>query len=233
MKKLTVCTAALVFMFAATALSDVFHDRPDPDATGGINGKVVGGTLQDAIAVEQHAYKFYQGSANGNTYTFTNLPPGKYDLILKLEEDFIEGLRLDIWGEDEELPTEDRKAIWELIKISEDFYHDKRIVRSGGTKKKQKLLVEQIRTKKIFHPDGSIAVGKMLRRIDYIVVRKTREVWQIESCRNVYRKMRPKTGKGSTVNWHYNPKLGGIRVADEPVTVEVVKLEKREQKGKK
>ena len=233
MKQLILCAAALAMMVVAPALSDIFHDRPDPDATGGINGKVSGGMLQDAVAIEQHAYMFYQGSVNGDTYTFTNLPPGKYDLVLKLEEDFIEGLRLDIWGEDEELSSEERKAIWDLIRVSEDFYHDKKIARSGGTKKKQKLLVEQIRTKTIFHGDCSIAVGKMLRRIDYIVLRKTREVWQIESCRNIYRKMRSKTGKGSTVNWHYNSKLGGIRVADDPVTVEVVKLEKRKEKRKK
>jgi len=235
MKKLILCMVALAAIFAGPGFSDKFHDRPDPNATGGINGKVAGAALQDAIAIEQSAYMFYQGRVNAaaGTYTFTNLPPGKYDLMLKLEEDVIEGLRLDIWGENEELSEEDRKAIWDLIRISDDFYHDKKIVRSGGTQKKQKLIVEQIRTKTIFHGDGSIAVGQMLRRIDYIVLRKTLLVWQIESCRNIYRKMRPKTGKGSKLNWHYNSALGGIRVADDTVTVKPVKLKKPKDKDKK
>ena len=89
MRKLILCTAALALMIVVPALSDIFHDRPDPDATGGINGKVSGGTLQDAVAIEQHAYMFYQGSVNGDTYTFTNLPPGKYDLVLKLDLEFV------------------------------------------------------------------------------------------------------------------------------------------------
>ncbi len=233
MKKLILCAAMLAALVVAPALSDMFHDRTDPGATGGIKGTLKGGVLEDAVAIEQVAYKFYQGRVNGSSYRFTNLPPGKYDIVLKLEEDFIEGMRLDIWGEVEELSAIERKAIWDLIRISDDFFHDKKIVRAGGTKKKQKLIVEQIRTKTIFNPDGSIATNKMIRRVDYIVLRKTLEVWQIESCRNFFRELRPKDGKGSVVQWHYEPALGGIRVADDIESVESVTLKKKKQKAER
>jgi hypothetical protein len=230
MRRRILCVAALAALLAASAHSDTFHDRPDPEATGGIRGKTSGAKLQEALAIEQLAKKCYQGHVNADSYTFNNLPPGKYDLILKFEEDVIEGMRLDIWGETEEISIKERMAIKKLIDVTDDFYHDKHIIRAGGTAKKQKLIVEQIRTETIFHPDGSVAAGQMLRRIDYIVLKKTREIWQIELCRNVYRKMRPKAGPGSVLRWHYNSTLGGIRVADDAAAVEEVTLEKKRRK---
>jgi len=232
-KKLRAPLTVLMLLASATAVSDNFHDQPDPQATGGITGKVKGGEPAAAIAVEQVTQKFYQGSAGADgTYTFIGLPPGKYDLLLKLKEDVIDGIRLDDWGETEELPKEDIKAIEKLIQVTDDYYHDKNIVRRGGTKKLQKLVVEQIRTRKTYNPDGTVAEGKMFRRIDYTILKKTREVWQIQYNRHMFREERPKDGPGSTVRFHYEPKLGGIRVADRPVTVEDVELEKKDAEKK-
>jgi hypothetical protein len=223
MKKLMLLFAVLAVVALAPATSDIFHDRPDPEATGGIAGRIVGDEvrLHEVIAIEQVAYMFYQGQVGANnTYSFHNLPPGKYDLLLRLKDAIIEGWRLDVWGETEELPKEDYLAIKKLIEISDDFYPHKKIVRGGGTRETQKLLVEQVRTEKTLNPDGSLQHG-MLRRIDYTVVTKTREVWQIEKSRHALRENPP---HGSVVRWHYNPKLGGIRVGDEIVVVEDVEL---------
>ena len=230
MRKRILSVAVLAAIIIVPAHSDTFHDNPDPNATGGIHGKTSGPRLEQALAIEQLARKCYQGHVAGDSYTFNNLPPGKYDLILKFEEDIIEGMRLDIFGETEEISLTDRKAIKKLVDVTDDFYHDKHIIRAGGTAKRQKLIVEQIRTETIVHPDGNVAYNQMLRRIDFIVLKKPREIWQIDFCRNVYRRMRPKTGPGSVVRWHYNSVLGGIRVADEMAAVEEVKLEKKNKR---
>jgi len=228
---LTVCIACLTVQ---PVLSDSFHDSTDPAATGGITGKVKGAELQKVVAIEQVAFKFYAGwvDRTEGSYSITGLPPGKYDIFLKFEEDVVEGLRLDVFGETEEIGKEDRDKIWDLIKVSDDFFHDKRIVRSGGTAKLQKLIVEQIRTKPTFNPDGTIAEGKMFRRIDYTIVKKTREVWQIDpDCpRFILREERDNKGKGSKVTYRFNKDLGGLRVADEMVTAPDVVLEKKENK---
>jgi len=237
MKKLlaaVVLLAAAACFVALPALCDMWDDPTDPEATGGLTGKLNGGNLQKMLAVEQVAFKFYNGWVNGDTYSVTGLPPGKYDVFLKTEEDVIEGLRLDVFGETEKLSKEDDEAIWKLVKVSDDFFHEKRIARKGGTGKLQKLVVEQIRTDTIFNPDGSIAVGKMIRRIDYTILRKTREVWQIDpKCpRFLFREECDKTGKGSKINFHFDEKLGSIRVADTMVTAPEVTLAKKEEKKK-
>jgi len=222
MRKLLVLTAGAALLATLPAVSDMFHDRLDPTATGGITGRVVGEGLKltEAVAVEQVAYKFYAGSVAGDTYSFSGLPPGKYDLLLRTDEHVFEGLRLDVWGENEELPKQDKLAIKKLIDISDDFYPNKKIVRAGGTKEQQKLLVEQTRTELTLNPDGSKQEG-MLRRIDYTIVRKTRDVWQIAKVRHMLRENPP---LGSKAFFHYRPQLGGIRVADDVVAIEDVRL---------
>ena len=225
MKLLLICSAVLAATFAAVAFAavsgkDQWYDDPDPNATGGITGKVVGGELKEAIALEQVSYKVYRGVVNGNTYSFNHLPPGKYDLLLKLKAEVIEGLRLDVFGETTKLDQNDRDDIAELIRISDDFFHGKRIWRAGGTADLQKLFVEQFRTKTIYNPDGSIAVGRMIRRLDYTILHKTREVWQIDpdSPRFLFREERNKSGAGADLTFFHDPDLGGIRVADITVT---------------
>jgi len=227
MKKLLICSTALALAaaFAAAASAavsgaDQWYNDPDPNATGGITGKVTSGELKEVIALEQIAYKVYRGSVNGNSYSFSRLPPGKYDLLLKLKAEVIEGLRLDVFGETAKLEQKDRDDIAELIRISDDFFHGKRIWRAGGTAKLQKLFVEQFRTKTIYNPDGSIAVGRMIRRLDYTILHKTREVWQIDpdSPRFLFREERDLTGAGSELTFYHDPALGGIRVSDIVVT---------------
>ena len=227
MKKLLLLMVSAALLLSLPALSDMFHDRTDPTASGGITGSIVdeGLKLTEAVAVEQVAYKFYAGSVAGQTYTFTGLPPGKYDVLLRTEQHVFEGLRLDVWGEDEELPKEDKAAIKKLIDISDDFYPHKKIVRAGGTVEQQKLLVEQVRTEFTLNPDASVQEG-MLRRIDYTIVRKTREVWQIAKVRHM---LRENPSHESVAFFHYRPQLAGIRVADEIVMVDDVHLKEKKE----
>ena len=221
MKLLLTCSVILAAAFAAAAFASVsgnddFYDDPVINATGGITGKVLGGELKEAVAFEQVSYKVYHTIANGNTYSLNHLPPGKYDLLLKLKAEVIEGLRLDVFGETTKIEQKERDDIAELIRISDDFFHGKRIWRAGGTAELQKLFVEQFRTKTIYNPDGSIAVGRMIRRLDYTILHKTREVWQIdpESPRFLFREERNKSGAGADLTFFHDPSLGSIRVAD-------------------
>lgn len=236
MKKLVLCGAlaaagaVVALLVAAPALSDKWYTDPEPGAPGGIQGKVIDGELADAVALEQVAFKVYHGSVDkaSNSYSFSGLPPGKYDLLLKLTADVIEGFRLDDFGEVEPIPKADKDAIYELIRISDDFFHAKNIVRMGGSAKLQKLLVEQIRTKTIYNPDGTIATGRMIRRIDYTILHKTRAVWQIDpNCpRYMFRQERNLAGAGSTLTYHHNTALSEIRVGDTVVNAPEVSLKK-------
>ena len=232
MRKPFIFAVIVALLIAAPAFSlfkDKWYNDADPNATGGISGKITNGDLKECIALEQISYKVYRGAVIGDTYTFRQLPPGKYDLLLKFTEDVVEGVRLVVFGEEDvKISKEDRDGIWELIRVSDDYFHDKKIIRAGGTDKLQKLVVEQIRTATTYNPDGSIAVGKMFRRIDYTMVHKTAQVWQIDpnSPRFMFREERDKVGHGSTVTFHYAEQLGGIRVSDLMVTAPDVDLAK-------
>ena len=196
-----------------------FHNKPEAGA-GGITAKISPvGSLEEVIVVEPTDFRVYLASIDryNGQFTIKGLPPGKYDLILKFRTNVLEGLRLDVPGGFTKIPKEDWKYIqWETWR-SDDYFNDKTIARLGGNGERVKLLVEQVRDKKTFEPDGTVLKGIMIRRFELTEMRKTGQVWQIANTRHLYREERHMDAPGRKLKFIYSPKLGGIRVGDRMV----------------
>ena len=235
--------AAALFsaLLAFPCVGGKFHDLP-AGGGGGITLKVKPiDKLEEAIVVEPTECKAYLAHIDKSegTVTIQGIPPGKYDLILKFAETIVEGLTLDVPGGYEKLSKDDRKGIKGVTWISDDYFNKKRIARLGGNRDRVKLLVEQIRTKRTFQPDGTVLGDIMIRRLELTEMRKTGMVWTIKRTKWLFREERkmhddsdPKRPElpGMRLSLIYAPKLGGIRVGDETVTLPPVDLAKLRDK---
>lgn len=225
--------AALLLALAAHALAaegdprkpgggGKFHNQPDNTSAGGITATVDPiDSLEEVLVVEPDDYRVYIATIDPyeKRFTLRGLPPGKYDLILKFRTTVVEGLRLVPSGEPQAIPEKDWKYIqWETWR-SDDYFNHKRIVRLAGDPGRVKMLVDQVRDKKTFEPDGTVLKGIQIRRPELTEMRKTGLVWQTAKTRHLYREERRMDAPGRTLKYVYAPGLGGIRVADEMVTL--------------
>ncbi len=202
-----------------------FHDKPDPNSSGGIRGSVDPiENLEEVIVVEAETYRVYLATIERSQghFVIRGLPPGKYSLLLKFRSTIVEGLQLDVPGGYAKIREKDWKYIqWETWR-SDDFWNEKRIARMGGNGKRIKMIVEQVRDKKTYEPSGNILKGVFRRRIELTEMRKTGLVWQIKKTRHLYREERKIDAPGRKLKYVYAPKLGGIRVGDEMVELPLI-----------
>jgi len=208
---------------AARELSNHFQDKPDPGSGGGISVKVspIEG-LEDALVIEATEYKVYAANVDrqAGTVSLRGLPPGRYDVILKYVAKIYEGVTLEESGNFVKLSKADLDSLEGVIWVSEDYFNKKQIGRLGGNGKIMKLVVEEIRDKRTFMPDGTEMKDTMIRRLDLWEMRKTGQVWQTKNCRNLFREERPTPyGKGAYCQFYYVEALGGARVGDSVVTL--------------
>jgi len=204
-------------LLAVACQAAKFHDTP-PGGPGGIRLAVKPiADLEEAIVVEPTEYKAYAASIHraAGLVSIKGLPPGKYDLVLKFKDKVFEGLTLDPPDGLEALPKEAREGIEKVTWMSEDYFNIKRIVRMGGNRRTAKLLVEQVRDKKTFQPDGTVLKGVLIRRLDLCELRRTGQIWTVKINRHLFREERKMGGPGTTLEFYYVPALGGIRVGDE------------------
>ena len=199
-----------------------FHDKPDNACSGGITASVTPiDSLEEVLVVEPATYRVYIATIDRykKCFTIRGLKPGKYDLILKFRTTLLEGLRFDARGDLEKIPSEDWRYIqWETWR-SDDYFNDKTIVRLGGNRKRIMMLVDQVRDKRTFEPSGRVLEGIQIRRLELTVMRKTALVWQIAKTRHLYREERRMDAPGRKLKYVFSPKLGGIRVGDDMVTL--------------
>jgi len=233
-KTLISITAAVVLLTAAAVCAKTFeivtsfYDDPEPDAKGSIVGRVIGDEPVWVVAYEPNANKIYYGQVNGNTYRLTRLAPGKYDLLIKFKEHVLEGIRLDVWGVDEEIPTDEVEEINKIIQQSEGFFNEKKILRRGGSIEQRKLLVEQIRTGRTFHHDGSVEENRLIRRIDISIMKKGGKMWHLANTRFFFREERLNGGPGTRITYHHDSRLSSIRVNDSEVKMKDIVLKQSE-----
>jgi len=215
-------------VFAMPCLGAKFHDVP-PGGGGGITMAVSPiAQLEEAIVVEATEFRVYAAHIDraAGLVTIRGLPPGKYDLLLKFREVVAEGITFEVPGGYERLSRTDREGIKRRTWMSEDYFNRKYIARMGGNKRRVKLLVEQVRDKRTFQPDGTVLKGIMIRRFDLCEMRKTGKIWQVKKNRHLFREERRMGGPGTTLKFIYVPQLGGIRVGDEVVAAPPVDLKK-------
>ncbi len=224
---------AILALLAAPAFAAKFHDTP-PGGPGGISIPVQPiADLEEAVVVEPTDYKAYVAEIDraAGRVSIRGIPPGRYDLILKFKDKVCEGLTLDPPGGITALPKEAREGIEEVTWMSEDYFNEKHIIRLGGNKDTVKLLVEQIRDKRTFEPDGTEMKGIMIRRLDLCEMRRTAKVWQVKMNRHLFREERKMGGPGTKLDFVYVPGLGGIRVGDEVVALPAFDASKAQHKS--
>ena len=232
---ITAAAAVLAAAFVCATTFEIvttFYDEPDADAKGSIVGRVIGDEPVWVVAYEPVANKIYYGSVNGNTYRLSRLAPGKYDLLIKFKEHVLEGIRLDVWGVDEEIPTNEVEEINKIIQQSEGFFNEKKILRRGGSIEERKLLVEQIRTGRTFHHDGSVEENRLIRRIDISIMKKGGQMWHLSSTRFLFREERLNGGPGTRITYRHDNRLSNVRVSDREVKMKDIVLKQPEDGAK-
>jgi len=207
-----------------------FLDQPDPNQAGGVSIKVSPvKQLEEAIVVEPTTFRAYVARIDrgSGTVSVKGIPPGKYDLVLKFSTIIVEGLRLDVPGGFSKLSEEELKGIYDVIWVSDDFFNNKTIARMGGNGKRAKIFVDEVRDRHTVDPGGRSLAHVIIRRLAFIDIRKTGQIWTIKQVRHLSREERLKTKPGQVLKYMYVPKLGKIRVADEVVElppIDVTKL---------
>jgi hypothetical protein len=217
---------SLLLATALPCLAEKFHDTP-PGGGGGISAAVSPiDELEEVVVVEPTEYKAYMANIDrkGGKFSVQGIPPGKYDLLLKFKTAVAEGITLDVPDDYEKLSEEDRRGIEHVTWISDDFFNDKTIVRMGGNGQRIKMLVEQVRDRRTFNPDGTLMPG--VRRIELTEMRKTGRIWTIKKTRHLFRQEGKMSGPENRVKFIHSSKLGSIRVGDEMVTVPSIDLSK-------
>ncbi|HUT37064.1 MAG TPA: hypothetical protein VNE39_26525 [Planctomycetota bacterium] len=210
-------------LLSSPSFAEKFHDTP-PGGPGGLRIAVQPiADLEEAIVVEATEYKTYLAEIDrgSGTVSLRGLSPGRYDLVLKFKDKVCEGLTLVPPDGVQPIPKASRDGIKEVTWMSEDYFNEKHLIRSAGNPGTVKLLVEQVRDKKTFEPDGTVLQGILIRRLDLCELRRTRDIWQVRINRHLFREERKIGGPGTRLDFYHVPALGGARVGDEVVTLPV------------
>ena len=223
---------ALLFalLLATTALAAEppertrLYTKPDPANTGGLKGRIAKPELpiEQILAMPaENPEELYAGEVTGtkrDTFQFTNLPIGKYDLIVIYDSAFYEGFQLD--RDASTLTPDDLKKIDASVQKSEPFFTKKIIHRvEGGTgrasgargictyfrEKGSELLLEQF--------EGKSNRPDFRRTFKLVLLKDVGPGWQIVRARDLYPVwMNPKS---SLPAHHFSAALNQLRVADE------------------
>lgn len=186
--------------------------------------------LQAVVAIEPSEVKTYQASVDTETgrFVFNDLPPGEYDLIVKVVGHVYEGVTLDPDPE-QQSTLADAKRILEEIKPtffeSEDYFHLKKIVRMTGNGPQARMFVVQTRTRHTVDPSGA-KINAIIRRFDFVDMLKTHKAWQIVASRHLLRQEVPYGSPDTDIKFTFSPALGSILLGDGGRDVGVIDLNK-------
>lgn len=214
------CLGFTLLLALAPALhADTYHDALNPALPGGITGLVIPpdekSPLQTVVAVEPFEARAYQANVEENgRFTFRGLPPGEYDLIIKVVGKAYEALTLE--REDETvMEPQAFKPIFDaaskLFFSTEDYFNHKTIVRMTGNNDVVRFLAVQTRDLPVVEPSGE-PLRANIRRFDLVEMVRTRDIWQIRKARHLLRQEVPYHTPDIKLECIHVPKLGGILV---------------------
>ena len=161
------------------------YTAPDPSAKGGIEGKT-SVSVTHALAVDHERVHVYRGqlSDGGKSYSFSNLPVGKYDVVLIDEGKTIyEGVNLG-----DPLPQLSEKSAANLkqrIAVADAFFNTHIIHRMGLIGDHVYAFVERLRDRATL-TQAAIAMGNV-SRIEIIDFQQADDDWQMTETRHIYR----------------------------------------------
>lgn len=217
------CLAAAAGLARAQVSQSLYlYTEPDPNAPGGIEGRVVSPLkpLRAVFALPPDRPRFvYRGAVpdeNRRAFRFEGLPAERYDLLFVFDDEFYEGLTLNR-GETM-LTAADRQGIQGIVEQTEPFYPRKRIHRLEGTTGHMTGEARGICT---FLRDRS-ALGFIdgeeytdhRRSFKLVVLQHVGPGWQVQRTREIYViQVQPGTGRDFIRHVHRSA-LGRIRVTD-------------------
>jgi len=200
------------------------YKKGDPANTGGLKGSIGSPPLpiEEVLAVSaedvEQVYEGEDGGAQRNTFQFSGLPVGKYDLVVIFASEFYEGLRLN--SEASTLSAEDLTKIDASIQKSEPFFTKKFIHRVEGETGRghgARALCTYLRDKgselALEKFEGNSSRPDFRRTFKLVLLKEVGPGWQIARARDLYPVwMNP---KGALPAHRFNAALHQLRVADQ------------------
>lgn len=211
------------------------YKKPDAANTGGLKGSIGSPSLplEEILAVSaedvEQVYEGEVGGAQRNTFQFTGLPVGKYDLVVIFATEFHEGLRLNV--EANTLTAEDRVKIDGSIQKSEPFFTKKFIHRVEGETGRghgARALCTYLRDKgselMLEKFEGKSSRPDFRRTFKLVLLKDVGPGWQIVRARDLYPVwMNPKAALPAH---KYSEALHQLRVADQMKDIGALQLSK-------
>lgn len=200
------------------------YTKTDPANTGGLKGRIAKPELpiEQILAIPaENPEELYAGEVTGpkrDTFQFTNLPVGKYDLVVIYDLAFYEGLQLN--RDASTLTPEDRKKIEASIQKSEPFFPKKiihrvegvtgrgstaRVVATFSREKGSELLLQQF--------EGTSQRPDFRRTYKLVMLKDVGPGWQITRARDLYPVW--VDPKHALPAYHHSTVLNQLRVADQ------------------
>ena len=200
------------------------YTKPDPANTGGLKGRIAKPELpiEQILAMPaENPEELYMGEVTGtkrDTFQFTGLPVGKYDLIVIFDSAFYEGFQLT--RDATTLTAEDLKKIEASILKSEPYFPKKIIHRTEGVtgrgslarvvctfsrEKGSELLMETF--------EGKSNRADFRRTYKLVMLKDVGPGWQITRARDLYPVW--VDPKHALPAYHHSTALNQLRVADQ------------------
>lgn len=245
--------------YSKTQVSGNLYSKPDPSAAGGIRGSIAenpsevlgvlampqkfpnvaslddvegGNSAKNARNVNKNmTNQVYLASlGSDNTFSFSGLPPGKYDLFVLCENCFYEGLLLS--REEQSLTEPDITAIKAKLKESNPFFNVKnqhRIEGQTGAYGKARVLEQEVRTLPVTLQSAEVMTTIQIRAIKLCLMESVGSPglgthWEMKKTREITRQeVGPPDTKGALPGY-FCKALQGIRVSDSVKDVGALKL---------
>ena len=205
------------------------YKKGDPSNTGGLKGSIGSPALpiEEILAVSaedvEQVYEGEVGGAQRNTFQFSGLPVGKYDLVVVFATEFHEGLRLN--AEASTLSAQDLVKIDASIQRSEPFFPKKLLHRvEGETGRGQgaRAICTYLRDQESA-PSPQTVEGKPFHRtFKLVLLKEVGPGWQIVRARDLYPVWTDP--KGALPVHKYSAALRQLRVADQMKDIGALQL---------
>lgn len=248
--------------FIGTGTGKYLYAKPDPSALGAITGRIVDApsSVEGVIAIVQR-FRSVSALANikggnaaknagqnashmkfpcylaklddDNNFSFSGLPPGKYDLIVICEDSIFDGIRLQ--REENTLTDEDRRVIKAKVDESNPFFDKKVINRLEGTTGRTgaaRAVIQELRTKPFFDQYGSTYDKLQIRSLKLFIMDsvggdKIGTHWEVQKVREICRKEVGGVDTRGALPEIFVPQLQGVRVSKKPKNIGEISLGKK------
>ena len=202
------------FAFAAVLRADPgrIYTKPDPAATGGIEG-ATDLQLTHALAIDHdrlHVYRADLGDG-GKSFQFLHLPVGKYDLVLVSNGVVFEGLALG--DPADSLEATSAQNLRTRIGAADSFFNRFAILRTGINGDQALAFVERARDRLTLQQSGE-KLDANLRRFEIVELAKAGDDWQMSTTRHIYREEEPVRANTPFMKHFFVSAIGNLRVVD-------------------